>query len=274
VFLDWPINTQYEDSNPRLSFDGLTLYFTSDRPGGQGSLDLWVTTRPSKDAPWSQPENLGPPVNTWADESCASVTADGLELYFSEYLTYRTGGYGMQDIWVSKRLTTNDPWGEPVNLGPPVNTSNHDGKPFISPDGLLMFIASYNRVGGYGGRDLWMTRRATRKDEWCAPVNLGPFINSATHEDIPYITPDGSSFFFIRLNQGTWQAPILPVVDLNGDGIVDAADMCIMVDNWGTDEPLCDIGPTPFGDGIVDVQDLIVLAEHLFEEIPPAEEIE
>jgi hypothetical protein len=62
------------------------------------------------------------------------------------------------------------------------------------------------------------------------------------------------------------QAPIIPIVDLNGDGIVDAEDMCIVVDYWGTDEPLCDIGPMPWGDGIVDVQDLIVLAEHLFEE--------
>jgi sugar lactone lactonase YvrE len=56
----------------------------------------------------------------------------------------------------------------------------------------------------------------------------------------------------------------VPVVDLNGDGIVDCADMCIMVEHWHTDEPSCDIGPTPFGDGIVDVRDLIVLAEHLF----------
>jgi N-acetylneuraminic acid mutarotase len=62
-----------------------------------------------------------------------------------------------------------------------------------------------------------------------------------------------------------------PIVDFNGDGIVDATDMCIMVDNWGTDNPLCDIGPMPWGDGIVDVQDLIVLAEHLFEEFPPVE---
>ena len=61
------------------------------------------------------------------------------------------------------------------------------------------------------------------------------------------------------------------VADLNRDGIVDAADMCIMIDYWGTDEPLCDISPTPFGDGIVDVQDLIILAEHLFEEVPLAE---
>jgi hypothetical protein len=63
-----------------------------------------------------------------------------------------------------------------------------------------------------------------------------------------------------------WQAPIIPIVDFNGDGIVDALDMCIMVDHWGENYSLCDIGPTPLGDGIVDVEDLIVLAEHLFEE--------
>ncbi|MHC4681891.1 MAG: Kelch repeat-containing protein, partial [Planctomycetota bacterium] len=54
------------------------------------------------------------------------------------------------------------------------------------------------------------------------------------------------------------------VVDFNGDGIVDCADMCIMIDHWHTDYPLCDIAPEPFGDGIVDAQDLVVLAEHLF----------
>jgi sugar lactone lactonase YvrE len=58
-----------------------------------------------------------------------------------------------------------------------------------------------------------------------------------------------------------------PVVDFNGDGVVDSADICIMVDYWGTDEPLCDIGPTPWGDGIVDAEDLKVLAEYLFGDI-------
>jgi hypothetical protein len=58
----------------------------------------------------------------------------------------------------------------------------------------------------------------------------------------------------------------VPIVDFNGDGIVDSADMCIMVDHWGEDYALCDIGPMPWGDGIVDVQDLIVLAEYLFED--------
>jgi hypothetical protein len=58
-----------------------------------------------------------------------------------------------------------------------------------------------------------------------------------------------------------------PVVDFNGDGVVDSADISIMVDYWGTDEPLCDIGPTPWGDGIVDAEDLKVLADYLFGDI-------
>jgi hypothetical protein len=62
-----------------------------------------------------------------------------------------------------------------------------------------------------------------------------------------------------------------PAVDFNGDGIVDCVDMCMMIDHWGTDEPLFDIAPRPFGDGIVDVQDLILLSEHLFEENFPPE---
>jgi N-acetylneuraminic acid mutarotase len=53
--------------------------------------------------------------------------------------------------------------------------------------------------------------------------------------------------------------------DINGDGIVDCLDMCIVLDHWGENYPLCDIGPMPWGDGIVDVQDLIILADHLFE---------
>jgi hypothetical protein len=89
----------------------------------------------------------------------------------------------------------------------------------------------------------------------------------------PDISADGSTIFFMSTRPGglgghdLWQASIEPVVDLNGDGIVDSADMCIMVDHWHTDEPFYDIGPTPLGDGIVDVQDLIVLSEHLFEDV-------
>ena len=65
-----------------------------------------------------------------------------------------------------------------------------------------------------------------------------------------------------------WQVEVTPIVDLNSDGFVDSEDMCIIVDNWHTNNTFCDIAPAPMGDGFVDVQDLIVLAEHLFEEIP------
>jgi hypothetical protein len=67
---------------------------------------------------------------------------------------------------------------------------------------------------------------------------------------------------------------IPPVVDFNGDGIVDGADICMMIEYWHTDEPYYDIAPPPSGDGIVDVQDLILLSEHLFEEFYPIELIE
>jgi len=81
--------------------------------------------------------------------------------------------------------------------------------------------------------------------------------------DRPHPCPATSTVYELTFNA--------PPPDFNGDGIIDSADMCIMVDHWGEDYPLCDIAPPPFGDGIVDIQDLFVLAEHLFEEIYPIE---
>jgi hypothetical protein len=66
-----------------------------------------------------------------------------------------------------------------------------------------------------------------------------------------------------------WQSTISPIVDFNGDGIVDASDMVIMVDHWGTDNSLCDIGPMPWGDGVVDVEDLIVFIKYWEQENMP-----
>jgi hypothetical protein len=111
--------------------------------------------------------------------------------------------------------------------------------------------------------------RATISDPWSMPVNLGPTINSSSDDGAPSISDDGSTLFFASNRPGgvgrddIWQVSLEPIVDLNSDGIVDSADICIIIDGWGTDEPLCDVGPMPWGDGIVDVQDLIVLAEHL-----------
>lgn len=270
------VNSSSHDDGPHVSHDGLELYFASDRPGGSGSWDIWMVTRATIFDPWGTPINLGPMVNSAADEIAPSTSSDGLGLYFSGYRheSARPGGYGQADLWVTTRPTRNDPWGEPVNLGPVVNSSRQDARPCLSSDGLLLIFDS-QRSGGDGYGDLYMTRRASLSDPWQEPVNLGPVVNSLAFEEHPDIAADGSTLFFNRALTGypdsIWQAPIIPIVDLNGDGIVDAADMCIMIDHWGEDYSLCDIGPMPWGDGIVDVEDLIVLAEHLFEEVPPVE---
>ncbi len=256
------INTPSNDSHPSISLDGLMLFFSSNRPGGYGD-DIWVTTRSATSEPWSEPINLGPTVNSSSRDLGPCISADGLELFFH---SNRSGGYN--DILVTTRTTTSDPWSEPVNLGPGFNGPVADGGPDISADGLMLFFRSY-RQGSY---DIWFSKRATVNDDWDMPVHLGPPVNTSEADSMPNVSADGSILYFQSNRAGglggydLWQVPIIPIVDFNGDGIVDSADMCIIVDYWGTDEPLCDIGPMPWGDGIVDVQDLIVLAEHLFED--------
>jgi hypothetical protein len=297
-----------------VSADELELYFTSDRAGGLGYEDIWVSTRQSVDDPWGTPTNLET-VNSSYRESFSCISRDGLTLYFSDwfYGPDRPGGLGGHDLWFSTRASRNDPWGAPVNMGAPFNSSSMDVSPTLSHDELIFIFAS-NRPGGHGtnNHDLWMCTRSSVQEEWGQPVNMGPSVNSSAHDYYGNLSPDGLVLFFESRRSGNYrewmtmrrtvndpweppvplpepmysmevgcvsadgsmfysgmsQVPILPIVDLNGDGIVDGADLTIIVDHWGTDEPLCDIGPMPWGDGIVDVQDLIVLAEHLFEEIP------
>jgi hypothetical protein len=265
------VNTSSSDGPPCVSADGLSLYFSSNRPGGYGNYDLWMSTRTTTKDDWSAPVNLGPTVNSSADECFPSISADGLELYFADEDVVRPGGYGSRDVWVTTRPTVSDPWGPPMNLGPTVNSSASDGYggQSISADGLSLYFTS-NRPGGLGGFDIWVTRRATVSDPWAPPVNLGPPINSFAYDFPGNFSADGSTLYFTSLRPGgfgnhdLWQVSITPIVDFNGDGIVDSDDICIMVDYWGTDGSLCDVGPMPQGDGIVDVEDLIILAEHLF----------
>jgi hypothetical protein len=234
---------------------------------------MWVSTRSATSSPWGEPVNLGPTVNSSAWDPSARVSADGLQLLFH---SVRGGGLGNEDIWVATRATKDDPWGAPVNLGAPVNSPANDGEAVLSLDGLILFFNS-DRAGGSGNYDLWVTTRRTVGDPWAPPVNLGPSVNSPNVEWCGSLSADGSILYFCSDRPNTWgpctiyQTVITPVVDLNGDEIVDSADVTILVEHWQTDDPLCDIGPMPWGDGIVDVQDLVVLAEHLFEEILPAE---
>jgi hypothetical protein len=257
------INSPVEDSLASISADGLTLYFCSQRTGGHGDMDMYMTTRPTKDDPWGPAVNLGPPVNSPGNEGSPWISPDGLELYFS---SDRPGGSGLADIYVSRRPTTSDPWGEPVNLGPGVNSPAHESWPSLSPDGLLLLFNDHPRgaprPGGYGGLDIWMTRRASLSDPWQDAVNAGPMVNSPATDVLPRIWPDGRTLYFWRHGQGLLAAPILPIVDFNGDGIVDLVDLMMLIEHWGTDNPLYDIGPMSWGDGIVDEADLEVLMSY------------
>jgi hypothetical protein len=273
VNLGSTINSSQDDWEACISSDGLELYFRSDRSGGYGVGDLWVAKRQSKDESWEIPVNLGPTVNGSTQEDSPSITGDGLNLFFTSL--NRIGGVGGWDLWVTTRSSAVDPWQQPINLGPTVNSSSDDNVPFISLDGRILFFPS-DRSNGFGAYDLYMTTRATLSDPWGEPVNLGSKVNTAYTEFSPSVSSDGLWLYFGDYEnprpgghgrEDLWRAPIFPIVDFNGDGIVDAGDMCVMVDHWDEDYSLCDIGPTPLGDGVVDVEDLKVLAEHLFEKV-------
>jgi hypothetical protein len=121
--------------------------------------------------------------------------------------------------------------------------------------------------------DLWGITRKTRSEPWGVPFNLGPTVNSPSIECDPSLSHDGRTLYFAADSSDDaddgdiWRAPILPIVDFNGDGKVDGADICTMVDHWGTDDSVCDIGPMAWGDGVVDVEDLKVLAGYIGEEV-------
>jgi Tol biopolymer transport system component len=323
------INSTSDQGEFDMSFDGLELYFGSDRPGGVGDWDIWFATRATPDDDWGVPVNLGNKVNGSKDDWAPSISADKLSLYFS---SDRPGNRGYWDLWVTTRASVSDPWGAPVNLGPTVNVSpGSQIHPSISADELSLYFGSNREKRGTPYSDLcyiYVTTRVTTNDSWSEPLRLGPAVNPGIEYDsdwpsisedglslffsrwtsdgaalqvatrtsvsdswnrsvslglfgvCPCFSPDGSTIYFCSGKYGGYgvhdllTVSIEPVVDLNGDGIVDAADMCIIVENWGTDNSLCDIGPMPWGDGVVDVEDLIVLAEHLFEEYPPVEPVE
>jgi len=266
------VNSAQVDYSASLTADGLELYFSSWRPGGSGCSDLYVIKRATRNSPWGSPTNLGPAVNTSYQEGATSVSSGGLELYFQ---SDRPGGYGGIDLYVSTRATTQDLWGDPVNLGPAVNSPVHGVLPFLSPDGLLLVFVS-DPPGGYGGGDLWMARRASRSAPWQPAVNLGPIVNGPIDEMYPCFAPDGSALYFARMDASTstftqMKAPILPVVDFNADGKVDLDDLVLLIDHWGTDNTLYDIGPFAWGDGVVDVEDLKVFIAEWEKENPPAQ---
>lgn len=188
-----PVNTRENEGAFSASPDGKFLFFTScSRPGGVGRCDIWYTAREGET--WTEPKNLGQPVNSREWESQPSISADGVTIYFA---SNRPGGFGGTDIWYSKK--TNGKWGNPINLGPGINTPRDEQFPFIHNDGTTLYFTSEG-LPGMGKSDIFLTRSINGK--WSTPMNLGYPINTSGDEwnfivnrsgDVAYFSSSGLS---------------------------------------------------------------------------------
>ena len=183
---------QHGGVDPAFSPNGRRVFFGSSRPGSLGDSDIWVVERTADG--WGEPRNLGRPVNTAGNENHASPASDG-SLYF------HSGGHpglGESDIFVAKPSAGG--YGDPVNLGPAVNSSSSDFDPFVAPDQSYLIFSS-TRDGGSGGGDLHISFR-TKDGGWTEATNLGPEINTSETDYCPKVSPDGRFLFYTSRSTG------------------------------------------------------------------------
>lgn len=155
------INTDFHDRMPSISQDGRYLFFSSDRPGGFGRDDVWVSEYDFATKRWSNPRNAGETINTVASEVTPAIHSDNITLYFSSDRAAGVGGY---DIYVTQVMQTvasaslssggESVWKRPVNLGKPYNSPYDDEYPTVIRSGNYMYFAS-NRENGRGSFDIY-----------------------------------------------------------------------------------------------------------------------
>ncbi len=143
-----PVNSGDWEAQPSFSSDGSALYFTSNRKGGFGGKDIWVSYLDAQ-LKWSIPQNLGPNINTPFDDQCPFIHADNKTLYFT---SNGWPGMGNGDIFIARKTDSN--WTKSVNIGYPINTENDDNGMTVSYDGKTAFLSS-SRSGGFGGLDIY-----------------------------------------------------------------------------------------------------------------------
>lgn len=205
------LNTEFWETSPSLSPDKNALYFSSNRPGGYGGADLYVSYRLAN-GKWSAAKNMGPSINTKGDEQAPFIHADNNTLY---YTSNGLPGYGGSDIYMTRKDTAGN-WGIPENLGYPINTIENEGSLFVASDGITAYYAS-DRADTRGGLDLYKFQlrddirpaktlyvqgnvfdASTKKNIPCA-VEL---INNATQKTITKVQTDETGFYFITLPVG------------------------------------------------------------------------
>jgi Tol biopolymer transport system component len=195
---------RYSDADPRLSADGRTMFFVSDRPdsGSQprADLDIWKVERRGEG--WGEPSHLGRAVNSASNEYSPSVLADGSLIFGA----LRPGGK-RYDLWISKPVA--GIYGEPVNLGDSINTAAGEIDPYVTPDGRTIVFGSAGRPDGLGDIDLYVSFR--KADGWTAARHLGGGVNSSATDFSPTISPDGRWLYFTSTRGDFDAAPAKPL---------------------------------------------------------------
>lgn len=188
------INSAFNDQQPAISPDGLSLYFTSNRPG-IGGFDMYVAQRSSVNDPWGVPINLGPALNTTLDEGNAAFSRDGRLLFFQSKRLPSVGGI---DIFVAQRDNPHDDfgWQPAVNLGPPINSAFDDQGPYYFEDDVRGTRQLYFASGrpGLAGNDIYVSEQMA--DDSFGPAMLVTELSSLLNESDPSIRHDGLETFF------------------------------------------------------------------------------
>lgn len=187
-----PFSGKYGDIEPTFTPDGNTLYFVSNRPLQKDSavkdFDIWKTEK--HNGSWSEPENLGAPINTEANEFYPAITRNG-KLYFTA--AYKENAVGKEDIWVS--TLENGKYTQPVALPETVNSKLYEFNAFVSPDDSYIIFTSFGREDDLGGGDLYISKKDA-KGAWLPARNLGAKINSKGLDYCPFVSFDKKNFFF------------------------------------------------------------------------------
>ena len=183
VSLGSVINTELHEMGPSLSPDGLTLYFSSDRPGGAGASDLYLTTRAAPGEPWGEPVNLGGPLNAEGGQNNPAISGDGERLYFG---SNHNGDY---DIWFSD--LGEDGWRYPFCIDELISEAK-ENKPAPSWDGDTLY---FKRSDESLIADLWVTEWVD--EAWTEAVEVHDLNDDRSQTD-PAPAPEGDVLFFVQ----------------------------------------------------------------------------
>ena len=189
------VNSIAAEMNATLSPDGLSLYFSSTRPGGLGNIDIWVSHRACDGCAWEPPVNLGAPINSAATDAGPAISIDGHLLFFH---SSRDVAGGLGDIYLSRRADPKDDfgWGDPVQLGPEVNTPAFEaGAEYLqsAEDGRTNLYFGRQPVGGLF--DIYMVA-VSRDGEIRGSAVPVSELNSAFSETGPTLRTDGREVLF------------------------------------------------------------------------------